>query len=192
MCRRTSSSRRSWFSRRCAVPNMRAITVAVDAVSGTAGLIWPGDRVDLILTQALERPNAGGGATGGCGNGAVGCESDRCRSADCAGTGAGWHRGPRQSHRHPGGDGGCRPNACWSRDVLGKLSLSVLSADRECGHRVLTGHLAATATAAPLATRFEKLSLLSAESSGIESRPTVSATRRRDLGGGRLASARQR
>ena len=37
-------------------PNMRAITVAVDAVSGTAGLIWPGDRVDLILTQALDNP----------------------------------------------------------------------------------------------------------------------------------------
>ena len=37
-------------------PNMRAITVAVDAVSGTAGLIWPGDRVDLILTQALDDP----------------------------------------------------------------------------------------------------------------------------------------
>ena len=35
-------------------PNMRAITVAVDAVSGTAGLIWPGDRVDLILTQMLD------------------------------------------------------------------------------------------------------------------------------------------
>ncbi len=35
-------------------PNMRAVTVAVDAVSGTAGLIWPGDRVDLILTQAME------------------------------------------------------------------------------------------------------------------------------------------
>lgn len=37
-------------------PDMRAITVAVDAVSGTAGLIWPGDRVDLILTQALDDP----------------------------------------------------------------------------------------------------------------------------------------
>jgi pilus assembly protein CpaB len=33
---------------------MRAVTVAVDAVSGTAGLIWPGDRVDLVLTQAAE------------------------------------------------------------------------------------------------------------------------------------------
>lgn len=30
------------------------MTVAVDSVSGTAGLIWPGDRVDLILTQALD------------------------------------------------------------------------------------------------------------------------------------------
>jgi pilus assembly protein CpaB len=30
---------------------MRAVTVGVDAVTGIAGLIWPGDRVDLILTQ---------------------------------------------------------------------------------------------------------------------------------------------
>jgi pilus assembly protein CpaB len=29
----------------------RAIAVGVDAVSGDAGLIWPGDRVDLILTE---------------------------------------------------------------------------------------------------------------------------------------------
>lgn len=35
---------------------MRAATVGVDAVSGSAGLIWPGDRVDLILTQALDEP----------------------------------------------------------------------------------------------------------------------------------------
>lgn len=35
-------------------PQHRAVSVAVDAVSGTAGLIWPGDRVDLILTQALD------------------------------------------------------------------------------------------------------------------------------------------
>ena len=35
-------------------PNTRAVSVAVDAVSGTAGLIWPGDRVDMILTQALD------------------------------------------------------------------------------------------------------------------------------------------
>lgn len=34
-------------------PGMRAITIGVDATSGSAGLIWPGDRVDLILTQAL-------------------------------------------------------------------------------------------------------------------------------------------
>ena len=33
---------------------MRAVTVPVDAVSGSAGLIWPGDRVDLLLTQTLE------------------------------------------------------------------------------------------------------------------------------------------
>jgi pilus assembly protein CpaB len=33
---------------------MRAVTVGVDPISGTAGLIWPGDRVDLVLTQAAE------------------------------------------------------------------------------------------------------------------------------------------
>ncbi len=35
-------------------PGTRAVSVAVDAVSGTAGLIWPGDRVDLILTQSID------------------------------------------------------------------------------------------------------------------------------------------
>ena len=35
-------------------PGMRAITIGVDAVTGTAGLIWPGDRVDLLLTQSIE------------------------------------------------------------------------------------------------------------------------------------------
>jgi pilus assembly protein CpaB len=34
-------------------PGMRAVTVAVDATTGAAGLIWPGDRVDLILTQTI-------------------------------------------------------------------------------------------------------------------------------------------
>ena len=35
-------------------PGMRAVTVGVDVISGTAGLIWPGDRVDVILTQSIE------------------------------------------------------------------------------------------------------------------------------------------
>jgi pilus assembly protein CpaB len=35
-------------------PGMRAITIGVDAVSGTAGLIWPGDRVDVIMTHMTE------------------------------------------------------------------------------------------------------------------------------------------
>jgi pilus assembly protein CpaB len=34
-------------------PGMRALTIGVDAITGTAGLIWPGDRVDLILTLVL-------------------------------------------------------------------------------------------------------------------------------------------
>ena len=33
---------------------MRAVTVGVDPVSGTAGLIWPGDHVDVVLTQSIE------------------------------------------------------------------------------------------------------------------------------------------
>lgn len=37
-------------------PGLRAASVAVDAVSGSAGLIWPGDHVDLILTQTLDNP----------------------------------------------------------------------------------------------------------------------------------------
>ena len=36
-------------------PGMRAISIAVDAVSGNAGHIFPGDRVDVILTQDLTR-----------------------------------------------------------------------------------------------------------------------------------------
>ena len=32
---------------------MRGITIGVDAASGSHGLIWPGDRVDVILTQTI-------------------------------------------------------------------------------------------------------------------------------------------
>ena len=39
-------------------PGSRAATIAVDAVSGSAGLIWPGDRVDVILTQKIDDPTA--------------------------------------------------------------------------------------------------------------------------------------
>jgi pilus assembly protein CpaB len=35
-------------------PGMRAVTIAVDNTTGSAGLIWPGDHVDLILTQSLQ------------------------------------------------------------------------------------------------------------------------------------------
>lgn len=39
-------------------PGMRAVTINVDAASGSSGLIWPGDRVDLILTQVNNDPGA--------------------------------------------------------------------------------------------------------------------------------------
>ncbi|MFN3389910.1 MAG: Flp pilus assembly protein CpaB, partial [Allosphingosinicella sp.] len=35
-------------------PGMRAITVPVSATSGVAGFIFPGDRVDLVLTQEVK------------------------------------------------------------------------------------------------------------------------------------------
>lgn len=38
-------------------PGMRAITIGVDAESGAAGLIWPGDHVDVLLTQTLDDPS---------------------------------------------------------------------------------------------------------------------------------------
>jgi pilus assembly protein CpaB len=41
-------------------PGMRAISVGVDAVTGAAGLIWPGDHVDLILTQQLDQNRPAG------------------------------------------------------------------------------------------------------------------------------------
>src|SRR3546814_8625728 len=38
---------------------MRAVTVAVSAASGVAGFVFPGDRVDLVLTQDV--PGGGDG-----------------------------------------------------------------------------------------------------------------------------------
>ncbi|MBA3668149.1 MAG: Flp pilus assembly protein CpaB [Sphingomonas sp.] len=35
-------------------PGMRAVTVPVSNTSGVAGFIFPGDRVDMVLTQAVE------------------------------------------------------------------------------------------------------------------------------------------
>ena len=39
-------------------PGARAISVGVDAITGNGGLIWPGDRVDVILTQELGEKDA--------------------------------------------------------------------------------------------------------------------------------------
>ena len=39
-------------------PSKRAMAVGVDAVTGAAGLIWPGDQVDVILTQQMDAANA--------------------------------------------------------------------------------------------------------------------------------------
>lgn len=34
-------------------PGMRAVTVGVDTISGANGLIWPGDNVDVLLTETI-------------------------------------------------------------------------------------------------------------------------------------------
>jgi pilus assembly protein CpaB len=44
-------------------PDMRAVSVPVDDASSNAGLIFPGDRVDLILTQALGKDEGGDAPT---------------------------------------------------------------------------------------------------------------------------------
>jgi pilus assembly protein CpaB len=38
-------------------PGTRALSIAVDAVSGVSGLIWPGDHVDIVLTHEIEKAN---------------------------------------------------------------------------------------------------------------------------------------
>lgn len=43
-------------------PGDRAVTVNVNASTGNSGFIFPGDRVDLILTMTLQTPGAGGSA----------------------------------------------------------------------------------------------------------------------------------
>lgn len=35
-------------------PGMQAVSISVDQVSGVAGMIWPGDHVDVLLTQTFN------------------------------------------------------------------------------------------------------------------------------------------
>jgi pilus assembly protein CpaB len=45
-------------------PGMRAVSIGVDASSSVAGLVQPGDRVDLMLAQSLGEGTAGHSAIG--------------------------------------------------------------------------------------------------------------------------------
>jgi pilus assembly protein CpaB len=40
-------------------PDKRAISIKVDPESGVSGLIWPGDFVDVVLTQANDKADSG-------------------------------------------------------------------------------------------------------------------------------------
>ncbi len=55
-------------------PGTRAVSIGVDPITGVSGLIWPGDHVDVILTQEIERGAnvAGGGSAGGAGKRIIG------------------------------------------------------------------------------------------------------------------------
>lgn len=46
-------------------PGTRAISIGVDVVTGASGLIWPGDEVDLILTQNLQQQGQQGPESAG-------------------------------------------------------------------------------------------------------------------------------
>ncbi len=43
-------------------PGMRAVTVPVSALTGVAGFVFPGDRVDLVLTQNIQGGNTSYGS----------------------------------------------------------------------------------------------------------------------------------
>lgn len=45
------------------IPGMRAIAVPVNAASAIAGLVFPGDRIDLILSHKYEPPSVSKGRT---------------------------------------------------------------------------------------------------------------------------------
>ena len=111
--------------------------VGVDAVSGTAGLIWPGDRVDVILTQADQRDPACLSPGARRGDGAAGYPRHRHRPAAGArrrpDDAAGQQQGP---HRHARSHLG-RSRARLGGHRLGRLSLAVRSADRNGVPRML-------------------------------------------------------
>ena len=85
-------------------PGMRAVTIGVDNTTGTAGLIWPGDRVDLIPhpVDSGHQPAAGAPSRGG--DGAVQRPRHRHRSADYSRCCAYRQRRPA-AHGHFGSDG---------------------------------------------------------------------------------------
>ncbi len=41
-------------------PGLRAVSIPVDSTTGNAGFIFPGDRVDLIITHSVQVTNSGG------------------------------------------------------------------------------------------------------------------------------------
>ena len=40
-------------------PGMRAITIGTDAITGVAGFVYPGDRVDIVFTHSIPDKNSG-------------------------------------------------------------------------------------------------------------------------------------
>ena len=108
-------------------PGMRAVTVGVDAITGAAGLIWPGDRVDLILTQTIQEASMPMGhrvaaETVLSNVRVIAIDQQLVQGADskqqrCAGP-----------HRYPGSDA-TAGRARFRCDASWQLSLAVRSAD---------------------------------------------------------------
>jgi pilus assembly protein CpaB len=46
-------------------PGMRAVSVPVTATSGISGFVFPGDRVDILVTQVVSSPTTGDAGQGG-------------------------------------------------------------------------------------------------------------------------------
>ena len=62
-------------------PGTRAVTIAVDAPQGSSGMVLPGDRVDVVLTQNSWRCGWRSLSQNRCRNGLKKCAGDRGRSA---------------------------------------------------------------------------------------------------------------
>jgi len=61
MAGRTVRPGEQGFMAAALAPGMRAVSIAITPVAGVAGFVFPGDRVDVIVTHTIGRKNDAGG-----------------------------------------------------------------------------------------------------------------------------------